>query len=111
MIWSLGVNASLPLFSGGSRFSAVRKARNELQKLRFEAGAARENLALKKGGNLIDLGDAVRAKIQSLESRYPIGIEFEYVTFQPAIVEKKVSDFASNLIQAVAKLVPGAQSQ
>ena len=62
-------------------------------------------VSLKKGGNLIDLVDAVRAKIRSLESRYPIGIEFEYVTFQPAIVEKKVSDFASNLTQAVAIVI------
>lgn len=58
-------------------------------------------VSLKAGGNLIDLGDAVKAKIRSLERRYPIGIEFEFVTFQPAIVEKKVSDFAGNLVQAV----------
>jgi multidrug efflux pump subunit AcrB len=56
---------------------------------------------MRKGGNVLDLGSEVAAAIQRLESLYPIGIEFSLLADQPGRVEKKVSDFAGNLLQAV----------
>ncbi len=59
-------------------------------------------ISLREGGNLIHLGTEVRATVKRLQERYPIGLEFDFVAFQPDIVTKKVDDFVSNLLQAVA---------
>ena len=58
-------------------------------------------VSLRKGGNLITLGDSVKETIRNLEARYPIGIEFDIVAFQPEVVERKVDEFVSNLFQAI----------
>ena len=40
-------------------------------------------ISLREGGNLIDLGRRGARRIAALEERYPIGIEFDFVSFQP----------------------------
>jgi multidrug efflux pump subunit AcrB len=59
-------------------------------------------ISLREGGNILDLGEAVSATIDRVRSAYPIGVEFDYLAFQAAAVEKKVEDFVGNLVQAVA---------
>jgi multidrug efflux pump subunit AcrB len=63
------------------------------------------SINLREGGNIIVLGDRVRRTIATLQARYPIGIEFEFVAFQPEHVERKVDDFVRSLFQAVAIVV------
>ena len=58
-------------------------------------------ISLREGGNLITLGKDVTSTIRRLLERYPIGIEIEVISFQPAVVEKKVNEFVSNLFQAI----------
>jgi multidrug efflux pump len=58
-------------------------------------------IAMREGGNNLLLGQQVLATIKRLKSVYPIGVDFQLVSFLPADVEKKVNDFSSNLIQAV----------
>jgi multidrug efflux pump len=58
-------------------------------------------ISLRQGGNLIDLGREVKRILRQLEERYPIGLEFELLSFQPDVVEKKVDDFVKNLLQAI----------
>jgi len=62
-------------------------------------------VSLKEGGNLIELGRGVKETLRRLEERYPIGLEFDLISFQPDIVEKKVDDFVVNLLQAVAIVI------
>lgn len=57
---------------------------------------------MRKGGNIILLGQQVREKIRALQNEYPIGIDFDFVAFQPEHVDKKVTEFVSNLYQAIA---------
>jgi len=59
-------------------------------------------ISLREGGNIIDLGTQIEERIGYLESVYPIGIEFDVVAYQHVIVENKVKDFISNLLQAIA---------
>ncbi len=59
-------------------------------------------ISLRKGGNLIQLGEQVEAKVSRLQDLYPIGLEFDTIAFQPGVVERKVENFVSNLVQAVA---------
>jgi len=56
---------------------------------------------LREGGNIIALGEQIRALLPKLEARYPHGIDLEVVAFLPEEVQRKISDFESNLYQAV----------
>ena len=58
-------------------------------------------ISLRKGGNLITLGQEVKQSIRKLQESYPFGLEFDIIAFQPEVVEKKVSQFVSNLLQAI----------
>ena len=58
-------------------------------------------ISMRQGGNNLLLGEQVINALHHLESVYPIGVEFKLLSFLPKEVEKKVSDFVSNLVQAV----------
>ncbi len=58
-------------------------------------------IAMREGGNNIKLGEQVNAALKQFNQRYPHGVEFDLINFSPAEVYKKVSDFVSNLLQAV----------
>jgi multidrug efflux pump subunit AcrB len=58
-------------------------------------------VSLSEGGNILELGTAIREVIARAQSVYPIGVEFDIVQFQADAVYTKVSDFAGNLLQAV----------
>lgn len=62
-------------------------------------------VSLRDGGNISNLGEQVRAKITELQERYPIGIEFHLLLFQPQDVAKLVNNFTSSLLQAVLIVV------
>ncbi|TMP41524.1 AcrB/AcrD/AcrF family protein [Pseudoalteromonas citrea] len=58
-------------------------------------------ISMRAGGNNLALGEQVLESIRYLESVYPIGVEFKLLSFLPQEVEQKVSDFVSNLVQAI----------
>ncbi|MGD8329179.1 MAG: efflux RND transporter permease subunit [Acidobacteriota bacterium] len=58
-------------------------------------------ISLREGGNILALGDAVHTKIDELQGIYPIGIEFDFIQFQAQEVDRLISDFVGNLLQAV----------
>ena len=58
-------------------------------------------VSLREGGNILELGTAVREVITRARAVYPVGIEFDLVQFQADAVFNKVNDFAMNLVQAV----------
>ena len=58
-------------------------------------------VSMRKGGNIVELGDQVSTLLKSLRTDYPIGIEFEMVAFQPERVTEKISGFVGNLLQAI----------
>ncbi|MGF1735810.1 efflux RND transporter permease subunit [Photobacterium satsumensis] len=53
------------------------------------------------GGNVVEMGDAVTARIAELESQRPVGIELHDVSIQSESVKASVADFINNLIAAV----------
>ncbi|NIP39421.1 MAG: efflux RND transporter permease subunit, partial [Candidatus Dadabacteria bacterium] len=59
-------------------------------------------VSMREGGNIISLGADVKETMNRLLAYYPIGIEFDYLQFQPDPVDKKVKGFTSNLGQAIA---------
>jgi multidrug efflux pump len=60
---------------------------------------------LRDGGNVLAMGKQVKETIARLESQLPIGIEFEFVAFQPREVERKVNSFVGSLVQAVGIVI------
>jgi len=62
-------------------------------------------IAMREGGNILELGDRARDVIRAAEARYPIGIEFEVLQFQPDAVGQKIDDFVGNLLQAIVIVV------
>ncbi|MGL4827555.1 MAG: efflux RND transporter permease subunit [Vibrionaceae bacterium] len=54
------------------------------------------------GGNVVDMGDAVKARLAELEDQRPIGMELHPVSMQSDSVRASVANFVDNLIAAVA---------
>ncbi|MDO6497112.1 efflux RND transporter permease subunit [Photobacterium sanguinicancri] len=53
------------------------------------------------GGNVVDMGDAVKARIAELENQRPLGIELNVISMQSDSVRDSVTNFIDNLIAAV----------
>ena len=58
-------------------------------------------ISMKEEGNIVDLGHQVRGLVDQFNVDYPIGVEFEFVAYQTAAVEKKVAEFTGNVGQAI----------
>ncbi len=58
-------------------------------------------ISMREGGNVMDLGQQVHDKLRELQVRYPIGVEFDVLVYQPKDVARLVDDFTGNLGQAV----------
>ena len=59
-------------------------------------------IAMREGGNILELGEQVETAIARLERELPVGIEFEVLANQPDRVEERIDEFLINLLQAVA---------
>ncbi|MFU8763074.1 MAG: efflux RND transporter permease subunit [Haliea sp.] len=57
------------------------------------------------GGNVVEMGDAVRARLEALESQRPIGMELNIVSYQSDSVRQAVDGFVANLVMAVVIVV------
>jgi multidrug efflux pump subunit AcrB len=53
------------------------------------------------GGNVVKMGEAIRAKLEELKVNQPIGMEIGEINFQPEAVTGAVSEFMFNLGKAV----------
>lgn len=57
------------------------------------------------GGNVVAMGDAVRARLAELEAQRPVGMELNSVSYQSDAVRAAVDGFVANLVAAVAIVV------
>lgn len=57
--------------------------------------------SMREGGNIIQLGENIRATVAELEERYPVGVAFDILAFQPDVVDRAVSTFRNSILQAV----------
>ncbi len=58
-------------------------------------------VSMRDGGNIIQLGENIRAAVTELEGRYPVGVAFDILAFQPEVVDRAVSTFVNSILQAV----------
>lgn len=57
------------------------------------------------GGNVVEMGDAVRARLAELESLRPVGMELNVISYQSDSVRAAVDGFVANLVAAVIIVV------
>ncbi|MEM6639899.1 MAG: efflux RND transporter permease subunit [Pseudomonadota bacterium] len=62
-------------------------------------------ISLRDGGDILKLGERLDALMPEIQARYPWGIEIEKIWFQADLVTQSVSNFASNLLQAIGIVV------
>ncbi len=62
-------------------------------------------VSLREGGNIITLGEEVKALVERLQNQLFIGIDLHILYFQPWEVSKIIDDFIGNLIQAVLLVI------
>ncbi|MFN4278370.1 MAG: efflux RND transporter permease subunit [Ferrovibrio sp.] len=58
-------------------------------------------ISMAKGGNMIELGEALEATMARLKADMPIGIEVKKVADQPTVVQRSISEFMKVLLEAV----------
>ncbi len=59
-------------------------------------------IAMAKNGNVLAFGEHIKARLVTLTSSLPVGIETHLVADQPHVVEEAVGEFIKTLIEAVA---------
>ncbi|CAM3751258.1 efflux RND transporter permease subunit [Parendozoicomonas haliclonae] len=62
-------------------------------------------ISFNEGVNVVDVGKAVEARLNELESSRPIGIHLTQVYNQPEVVDQSVSGFLFSLLQSVVIVV------
>ena len=62
-------------------------------------------IATVDGGNVVDMGRAVRERIQELTPETPMGMELGIIAYQSDLVSTSVKNFVVNLVQAVAIVI------
>ena len=62
-------------------------------------------ISMSEGEAVTKVGDLIEAKLKSIQSELPIGIEVERMFYQPTYVSKSINDFLVNLGQAFTFVV------
>jgi multidrug efflux pump subunit AcrB len=91
-----------------SDFLTIRRGFVEPQEMLMRSSGEKSlalAISLKDGGNIIDLGEEVKRLVNQSQSVYPIGIDFEFLSFQADVVDKKITEFLGNVWQAIAIVV------
>lgn len=57
------------------------------------------------GGNVVDMGDAVKRRLAELEGQRPVGMDLNVISFQSDSVRAAVDGFVANLVAAVVIVV------
>ena len=59
-------------------------------------------VSMEKGGNIIEMGKGLDARVAEIRAKLPVGIELQRVSDQPRAVTASVSEFLHTLVEAIA---------
>lgn len=59
-------------------------------------------ISMADGGNILDLGTAVAARLEALRPTLPLGVSFTRINDQSAVVAADIADFQESFIEALA---------
>jgi len=82
-----------------------RSVQNKNKKLDARNPGIGFGISVVTGGNVVKMGEAVRARLNELQTQVPVGISVDPIAFQSETVQEAVDGFVWNLIEAVAIVV------
>lgn len=56
---------------------------------------------MEDGGNILKLGDDLKAEIGKIQQDMPVGLEIHQVSDQPSVVAESIHDFVKTLVEAI----------
>jgi multidrug efflux pump subunit AcrB len=59
-------------------------------------------VVMRKGGNVLDLGEHLNAKIDEFKAGLPVGLDIEQIADQPKVVTRAVGEFTRSFAEALA---------
>jgi multidrug efflux pump len=59
-------------------------------------------VSMRKGGDVIRLGEQLNATVKRVQASFPVGVEVNAVSDQPRVVQESVHEFKKSLFEAVA---------
>ena len=62
-------------------------------------------VVMAKGGNVLHLGEALKAEMAKVEAGLPVGLEVAQVADQPTVVEHSVGEFMTSLAEALGIVI------
>jgi multidrug efflux pump subunit AcrB len=62
-------------------------------------------ISMKKDGDIIKLGEQIDSLVTQLQNKLPLGVELDRLFNEPKVVDRIVSNFVSNLLQAMALVI------
>jgi multidrug efflux pump len=72
------------------------------ESVRFNGeGSVLLGIAMKEGGDVIALGEALNIKLARIKAQLPVGLTLSTITSQPKIVANSVNDFVKSLVEAL----------
>lgn len=70
-----------------------------------DIGAIGFGISTVQGGNVVTMGNALRARLAELAPEIPIGVDVHVINMQPESVTKSVNNFVVNLAEAIAIVI------
>lgn len=58
-------------------------------------------VSMRSGFNIIEMGQQIRDTVNTIQKKLPIGLEVEWLVYSPTYVQRSISDFTVNLIEAI----------
>jgi len=62
-------------------------------------------ISLISGGNVVNMGEAIKARLKELKPQFPAGMDIKVITFQPDKVTTSINGFLVSLAQALGIVV------
>jgi multidrug efflux pump len=102
-IRDLGLSANGRTFRLGDIANIYRGYRDPAEfKFRYDGKEAIAlGVVMAKGGDVIALGEQLRATLERFEAELPVGIELHGVADQPRVVEHSIREFLMTLVEAL----------
>jgi multidrug efflux pump len=102
-IRDMGIRAGSRTFRLGD-IASVRRGYEDppAQKMRFQGREAIGiGVSMRKGGDVIRLGERMQEAVKRLEQSFPVGIQIHGVSDQPRVVTESIDEFVHSLLEAV----------
>lgn len=102
-IRALPINANGKIFRLGDIATVERRAVEPAQPKMYFNGEPAIGIAvsMKDGGNVLELGENLKAEIAKITADMPVGLEIHQVSDQPSVVDESIHDFVKTLFEAI----------